>query len=165
MPAHFTTSFAARLSRLCRPEVREACDGDMLKPGQVLLAPGGETHLEVAGRGSLRCRLVAAPLVSGHRPSVDVLFHSMAANAGARAIGVILTGMGSDGADGLLAMRKAGGGTIGQDEASAIIYGMPRAAFERGAVMTQLPLEKIGPEILRLCGTRMKEGLQHARCS
>ena len=165
MPAHFTTSFAARLSRLCRPEVCEARDGDMLKPGQVFLAPGGETHLEVAGRGSLRCRLVTAPLVSGHRPSVDVLFHSMAANAGPRAIGVILTGMGSDGADGLLAMRKAGGGTIGQDEASAIIYGMPRAAFERGAVMTQLPLEKIGPEILRLCGNRMKEGLQHAHCS
>lgn len=165
MPAHFTTSFAARLSRLCRPEVREARDGDVLKPGQVFLAPGGNTHLEIAGRGSLRCHLLAAPLVSGHRPSVDVLFRSLASSAGPRSIGVILTGMGSDGADGLLQMRKAGAATIGQDEASAIIYGMPRAAYERGAVVQQLPLEKIGPEILRLCGSRMKEGMQHARSS
>jgi two-component system, chemotaxis family, protein-glutamate methylesterase/glutaminase len=165
MPAHFTTSFAARLSRLCRPKVDEARDGDLLCTGQVFLAPGGDAHLEVAGRGNLRCRLTASPLVSGHRPSVDVLFHSLASSAGARAVGVILTGMGSDGATGLMAMRKADAATIGQDEASSIIYGMPRAAFERGAVAVQLPLEKIGPEILRICRTSSEGRLSHARSS
>jgi two-component system chemotaxis response regulator CheB len=162
MPAHFTTSFAARLSRLCQPEVREAQDGDVLSPGQVFLAPGGETHLEVTGRTTLRCHLQPGAPVSGHRPSVDVLFQSMARGAGARAIGVILTGMGADGARGLLEMRRAGAHTIGQDEASAIIYGMPRAAFELGAVETQLPLEQIGPEILRLCKGETHKELRHA---
>ncbi len=161
MPPHFTASFAARLSRMCRPQVSEARDGDVLRPGHVFIAPGGEAHLEITGRTTLRCKLDASAPVSGHRPSVDVLFRSVAASAGGRAVGAILTGMGSDGASGLLEMRKAGAATIGQDEASAIIYGMPRAAFERGAVQTQLPLEKIGPEILRLCGTEKEK--RHAR--
>ena len=163
MPAHFTTSFADRLSRLSRPDVREARNGDILRPGQIYLAPGSDTHLEVAGSGTLRCRLTAGTLVSGHRPSVDMLFRSIAQSAGRRAIGVILTGMGRDGAQGLGAIRAVGGATIGQDEATSIVYGMPRAAFELGAVGHQLPLEKIGPEILKLCSTPSRKEDRHAR--
>jgi two-component system chemotaxis response regulator CheB len=165
MPPHFTTSFAARLSRLNKPEVREARDGDVLRPGHVYLAPGGDAHLEIAGHGTLRCRLNPMPTVSGHRPSVDVLFRSVAAVAGRRAVGVILTGMGADGAKGLLEMRKAGAATIGQDEATSIIYGMPRAAYECGAVEAQFPLEKIGAEIIRLCAGRTEKENARARSS
>lgn len=163
MPAHFTASFAERLSRQCRPQVSEARDGDPLCVGQVYIAPGGTSHLEVAGLGTLRCRLSAGPAVSGHRPSVDALFGSMARIVRGRGVGVILTGMGRDGAAGLMDMRRAGAATIGQDEASAIIYGMPRAAFEAGAVAKQLSLDKIGPEILRTCTRRSQEELRHAR--
>jgi two-component system chemotaxis response regulator CheB len=105
----------------------------------------------VVGTGSLRCRLREGDLVSGHRPSVDVLFSSVAKAAGAEAVGVILTGMGRDGAQGLLTMRENGAATIGQDEASSVIYGMPRVAFEIGAVERQLPLNAIGSHILALC--------------
>lgn len=165
MPPHFTQTFAERLNRICQPEVGEARDGDVLRSGRVYLAPGGVAHLEVAGLGTLRCKLSDAPPVSGHRPSVDVLFHSIACTARGRAIGAILTGMGRDGADGLLAMRKAGAATLGQDEATSVVYGMPRAAFEAGAVEAQLPLEHIGPEILRLCRTRSHGEQRHARSS
>lgn len=151
MPAHFTATFAERLNRICRPHVSEAVDGAALTPGYVYLAPGGERHLEVTGMGTLRCKLVQGDLVGGHRPAVDVLFGSVAVHARARAVGVILTGMGRDGASGLKAMREAGAATIGQDEASAIVYGMPRVAFEIGAVEHQLPLDKIGAQILKLC--------------
>ena len=151
MPAGFTTSFAARLDKFCAATVSEARDGDVLKSGQIHLAPGGTAHLEVAGRGQWRCRLVADDLTSGHRPSVDRLFHSAAAGAGKDCVAAILTGMGRDGAAGLLALRQAGAITLGQDEASSVVYGMPRAAFELGAVASQLPLEKIGPELMRLC--------------
>jgi two-component system chemotaxis response regulator CheB len=161
MPAHFTTTFAERLSRLSLPNVTEARDGDVLRAGHVYLAPGSDSHLELAGAGTLRCRLTSGAAVSGHRPSVDMLFQSVARCAGARAIGVILTGMGRDGARGLLAIRNAGGATIGQDESSSVVYGMPRVAFEEGAVERQLPLEKIGPEILRLCSNLKEE--RHAR--
>ena len=164
MPAHFTTSFADRLSRMCRPNVTEARDGDILKVGQVYLAPGGDKHLTITGAGTLRCRLVEGPTISGHRPSVDALFHSVAGCAGSRAVGAILTGMGADGANGLLEMRRAGASTVGQDEATSIVYGMPRVAFERGAVETQMPLEKIGQKILQLCNTKSEE-VQYARCS
>ncbi len=164
MPAHFTATFADRLSRLCLPSVTEARDGDVLSPGRVYVAPGGPAHLEVTGLKTLRCKLTAADLVNGHRPSVDVLFKSMADTARSRGIGVLLTGMGRDGAAGLLAMRAAGAATIGQDEESSVVYGMPRAAFEMGAVQVQLPLEKIGPEILRLCPARSEGSLSHA-CS
>ncbi|MEP9375047.1 chemotaxis response regulator protein-glutamate methylesterase [Mesorhizobium sp. KR1-2] len=151
MPAAFTKSFAERLNRLCRPKVSEAVDGAPLLPGQVYLAPGGASHLEVAGSGSaLRCRLRASDPVNGHRPSVDVLFASLAKAAGAAAVGVILTGMGRDGAAGLLALRQAGAATLGQDEATSLVYGMPRAAFECGAVDKQLPLDRIGAAILAL---------------
>lgn len=148
MPPHFTASFAARLDRLCQPKVREAKAGDPLLPGHVYVAPGGEQHLEVTGREKLTCLLRPGAPVNGHCPSVDVLFRSVARAAGSRAVGVILTGMGRDGAEGLLAMRQAGARTIGQDEASSVVYGMPRAASELGAVGRQLPLGRIGPEIL-----------------
>ncbi len=162
MPAHFTETFARRLDRLNKPRVSEAVDGAPLSIGQIYLAPGGEAHLEIKGTGALRCRLCEAPAVGGHRPSVDVLFSSVARAARDRAIGVILTGMGRDGAAGLKVMHDAGARTIGQDEASSIIYGMPRAAFELGAVDRQYPLERIGPEILRLCQSRLKGGVAHA---
>ncbi|NBB51362.1 chemotaxis-specific protein-glutamate methyltransferase CheB [Rhizobium sp. CRIBSB] len=142
MPANFTTSFAERLDRHCAAHVKEVEDGDELKAGHVYLAPGGLTHLKVSANGRT-CRLHAGDLVSGHRPSVDVLFQSVASALGARAVGVILTGMGRDGAEGLLAMRKAGAVTLGQDESTSVVYGMPRVADEMGAVQRQLPLNRI----------------------
>ncbi|WP_426958712.1 protein-glutamate methylesterase/protein-glutamine glutaminase [Muricoccus radiodurans] len=121
MPATFTRSFAERLNRTCAAEVSEAGDGAVLQPGRVYLAPGGEAHLQVVGSSPPRCRLVPGPLTSGHRPSVDALFASVAKAVGPRALGVILTGMGRDGAQGLLAMRGAGARTLGQDEASCVV--------------------------------------------
>ncbi|MBU6442677.1 MAG: chemotaxis response regulator protein-glutamate methylesterase [Alphaproteobacteria bacterium] len=151
MPEHFLTSFAQRLDRLCAPEVHQAYEGAALEPGHIYLAPGGEAHLEVRSGRPLQCHLRVADKVSGHRPSVDVLFASAAAAAGKSGVGVILTGMGRDGASGLKAMRDAGAMTVGQDEASSVVYGMPRVAFEIGAVAEQLPLGRIGDEIVRLC--------------
>ncbi len=149
MPPVFTKSFADRLNRLCAPTIAEATDGAVLGEGRVYIAPGSEVHhLEISGAATLRCRLRAADPVNGHRPSVDVLFNSVARVAGARAVGVILTGMGRDGAKGLLAMRQAGASTLGQDGASSLVYGMPKAAFEVGAVEKQLPIRKIGSEII-----------------
>lgn len=162
MPPHFTTSFADRLNRLCQPAVTEATDGAVLSPGQIYLAPGGEAHLEVQGAGTLRCRLTRADSVNGHRPSVDVLFNSVAATVRHNAVGVILTGMGRDGASGLLAMRKNGASTIGQDEASSVVYGMPRVAFEIGAVERQFTLNQIGQEVLNVCELRSKKAGRHA---
>lgn len=147
MPATFTKSFAARLDKASGATVTEAVDGAPLIPGHVYIAPGGERHLEVSGG---RCRLVAGDTVNGHRPSVDVLFHSVA-RLGRPMTGVILTGMGKDGAKGLLTMRQAGARTLGQDEASSVVYGMPRAAFELGAVERQLSLPRLAPAILDLC--------------
>jgi two-component system chemotaxis response regulator CheB len=153
MPANFTRSLAQRLDRLCKPTITEAVDGDELLQGHVYLAPGGHAHLEVAGARGLRCRLRAGEAVNGHRPSVDVLFSSVGKAAGEKAVGVILTGMGRDGAAGLLAMRNAGARTFGQNEASSVVYGMPKVAFECGAVERQLPLAKIGHEILAAAAT------------
>jgi two-component system, chemotaxis family, protein-glutamate methylesterase/glutaminase len=150
MPATFTKSFAERMNRVCAATVSEAKDGDPLLPGRVYLAPGGEFHLEVEGARHQRCRVYKGDPVSGHCPSVDVLFNSVARSAKARALGVILTGMGRDGARGLLAMREAGARTLGQDEHSCVVYGMPKAAFELGAVERQLPLEKLGQAIRNL---------------
>ncbi len=158
MPQTFTKSFAERLDRLSQPTVTEAVDGDVLEVGRVYLAPGGAHHLEVIGGGPRpRCRLRAGDTVSGHRPSVDVLFHSVAKIAGGRGVGVILTGMGRDGADGLLAMRKAGARTIGQDQASCIVYGMPKVAFELGAVEKQMPLSGIANELISLTRSAHQE--------
>lgn len=152
MPATFTKSFAERLNRLCAPRVEEAQDGAPIKIGAIYLAPGGAAHLEARGSAQRPvCALRSADPVSGHRPSVDVLFHSVARVFGARALGVILTGMGKDGADGLLAMREAGARTLGQDEASSVVYGMPKAAFQIGAVEKQAPLSRLGPIMLDLC--------------
>jgi two-component system, chemotaxis family, protein-glutamate methylesterase/glutaminase len=150
MPAMFTKSFADRLDRLCRPKVTEAVEGAILTPGNVYIAPGGSRHLLVAGADRPRCRLQEGELVSGHRPSVDALFQSVSRTLGARAIGVILTGMGRDGAQGLLAMRQSGAETIGQDETTSLVYGMPKAAFENGAVGAQLPLGAIVERILSM---------------
>jgi two-component system chemotaxis response regulator CheB len=157
MPASFTHSFAERLNRSCAAQVSEAVDGDVLAPGRIFIAPGGDRHLEVAGTTTLRCRLVDGPAVSGHRPSVDVLFNSLAAATGERTLGVILTGMGRDGAQGLLALRKAGARTLGQDEASSVVYGMPKVAFDCGAVEKQLPLRKIASAALDICAADQAE--------
>ncbi len=158
MPQTFTKSFAERLDRLSPPTVTEAQDGDSLEAGHVYLAPGGQQHLEiVSGSTRPRCRLRPGDTVSGHRPSVDVLFNSVAKVAGSRAIGVILTGMGRDGADGLLAMRRAGARTIGQDAASCIVYGMPKVAFELGAVEKQMSLNGIANELISLTRSTHQE--------
>lgn len=150
MPATFTPSFAARLDRQCAASVCEAFDGAPLEAGHIYLAPGGVAHLEVTGSGAYRCRLREGEKVEGHRPSVDVLFHSLARYVGAEGVGVILTGMGRDGAQGLKAMRSAGARTIGQDAATCVVHGMPRAAAEIGAIERELPLGAIGAAILDL---------------
>jgi two-component system chemotaxis response regulator CheB len=151
MPPRFTAAFAQRLNRECPMAVSEAVDGEPVEPGHVYIAPGSH-HLELARQaGQYHCRVFDGPPVSGHRPSVDVLFRSAARIARGAAVGVILTGMGKDGAEGLLEMRTAGAITLGQDEDSSLIYGMPRAAFERGAVMRQYPLEQVAGGILDAC--------------
>ncbi|MBA4803346.1 MAG: chemotaxis response regulator protein-glutamate methylesterase [Brevundimonas sp.] len=153
MPASFTASFAARLDRVCAPRVSEARDGDPLEIGRVYIAPGGEAHLEIERRGGrLVCRLVEGDLTSGHRPSVDRLFGSVAEVAGPAAAGALLTGMGRDGAEGLLRMRRAGAQTIAQDETTSVVFGMPRVAWELGAVQQQLPLEAIAGAVLSATG-------------
>jgi two-component system, chemotaxis family, protein-glutamate methylesterase/glutaminase len=157
MPGTFTKSFADRLNRLCLPRVCEASDGAPLQQGLIYLAPGGIAHLEVVQAKQMICRLNTTGPINGHRPSVDVLFESVAETVGSRSVGVILTGMGRDGAEGLVSIRKAGGRTLGQDPATSLVYGMPKVAFERGGVERQLPLERIGNEILRLTN-RNEEG-------
>lgn len=157
MPHTFTKSFSERLNRLCAPTVQEATDGARLEIGKIYLAPGGERHLQVANPSSPCCRLLDREPVNGHRPSVDVLFDSVAELAGRNAVGVILTGMGRDGASGLLKMRHAGARTFGQNEKTCVVYGMPRVAYELGAVETQLPLSSIGEEVLKSTAAR-REG-------
>lgn len=148
MPANFTGPFAERLNSLCAMEVREARNGDSITPGLVLIAPG-DYHMVVRRSGArYYVEIGSGDKISGHRPSADVLLNSVAKIAGANAIGVILTGMGGDGAKGLLAMRNAGAKTLGQDEASCVVYGMPKVAYEIGAVEKQLPLHKIADGIL-----------------
>jgi len=156
MPAAFTKSFAERLNRACAAEVSEAWDGAPLQTGKVYLAPGGLTHLEVAGQNP-RCVLREGDLVNGHRPSVDRLFLSVAHTLGAKAVGVILTGMGRDGAQGLKAIRDEGGRTLGQDERSCVVYGMPKAAADLGAVERQSSLERMADAILELCSHEQRE--------
>lgn len=150
MPATFTKSFAARLDRISGATVTEARDGDRLQQGHVYIAPGGEMHMEVTSSSHPVIRLRAGEPVNGHRPSVDVLFESVA-RLNRPSVGAILTGMGRDGASGLLAMRQAGARTLGQDEASCVVYGMPRVAFELGGVEKQVSLLRMGPAILNLC--------------
>jgi two-component system chemotaxis response regulator CheB len=150
MPSPFTRSFARRLDGLTGAHVAEAEDGAPIEVGRVYVAPGTLTHLEVSGGTRPTCRLSASEQVNGHRPSVDVMFESTAKAFGARALGVILTGMGRDGAAGLMAMRRSGARTLGQDEGSSVVYGMPKVAFEIGAVERQLPIGEMRAGILKL---------------
>jgi two-component system, chemotaxis family, protein-glutamate methylesterase/glutaminase len=148
MPAGFTASFAQRLDKECAMTVIEAVDRAPVADGHVYIAAGGY-HLELARLGTdWCCRSRQGPPVSGHAPSVNVLFRSVTAAAGIGATGVILTGMGSDGAEGLLAMRQAGARTFGQDEASSVVYGMPKAARLLGAVQQEVPLSRLAEAIL-----------------
>jgi two-component system chemotaxis response regulator CheB len=151
MPPRFTTAFAERLNRECPMTVSEAVHNEPAEPNHAYIAPGA-FHLELARVGGFyRISLNEELAVSGHRPSVDVLFRSVARVAGKSAVGAILTGMGKDGAEGMLDMRKAGAITLGQDEASSLIYGMPRAAFERGAVAHQHSLSHMADAIMDAC--------------
>ncbi|MBW2109038.1 MAG: chemotaxis response regulator protein-glutamate methylesterase [Deltaproteobacteria bacterium] len=150
MPPNFTAAFAKRLDGLCAIEVKEAEDGDSVHPGRALIAPGNY-HLLLRRSGARYYVTVkTGPMVCHQRPSVDVLFDSTAEYAGANAVGVILTGMGSDGARGMVKMRQAGARTIGQDEASCVVYGMPKEAFQAGAVEKQIPLHRIAQEVINM---------------
>ena len=147
MPEGFTAMYAQRLDRICSMEVREAKNGDIIRPGLALIAPGGK-QMEVVRSGRnyiVQCH--AGAKVSGHAPSVDVLFSSIAKNVSINKVGIIMTGMGRDGADGLLKMRQSGAFTIGQDKESCVVYGMPMVAYNIGAVCNQASLENI-PSVL-----------------
>jgi len=149
MPAQFTSAFAERLNSLCAMDVREAADGDRVMAGRVLIAPGGR-HMQLRRSGAQYTVSVRdGPLVNRHRPSVDVLFRSVAQQAGRNAAAVLLTGMGDDGARGLLEVRQAGAATAAQDEHSCVVFGMPRAAIELGAAASTLPLDQVGPWLVR----------------
>ncbi len=148
MPAGFTARFAERLDGLAQVRVRQAEDGQRVLPGHVYIAPG-DKHLRLTRSGAqYHCRLGDDAPVGGHKPSVDVLFQSVASVAGGKSVGVILTGMGRDGASGLKAMRQAGARTLGQDEQSCVVYGMPKAAFNDGAVETEYPIQQMAAAIL-----------------
>ncbi len=162
MPPGYTARLAIGLAEASGLAAREARHGDRPQPGLILIAPGG-AHLSVVRDGlGAKCVVEAGPLVSGHMPSVDVLFDSVAAQFGPGAIGVLLTGMGRDGANGLLALRKAGARTICQDEATSVVYGMPRAAVELGAAEAVLPLGEIARRLCDLSGRETARILQRA---
>lgn len=149
MPEYFTKAFAQRLNGLCPPHIKEAEDGEPIVPGKVLIAPGNH-HLQLRRSGALyQAKVSTGPLVGRHRPSVEVLFNSVARYAGPDAVGVMLTGMGSDGADAMLHMKKAGAATIAQDEDSCVVFGMPREAIARGAVDHVESLDAITHRILQ----------------
>jgi two-component system chemotaxis response regulator CheB len=150
MPAHFTHSFAERLDSLCAVEVKEAADGDELVPGRVLLAPGGYQMLLHRAGGKYSVQVHDGPAVQHQKPSVEVLFQSVAKHAGAQAVGALLTGMGVDGARGLLAMRQAGARTIAQDETTSAVFGMPAEALRCGGAERPVPLERIAQTLLSL---------------
>jgi two-component system chemotaxis response regulator CheB len=139
MPSPFTAAFARRLDQECRVEVREARHGDRVRAGRVLLAPGDRHLMVVADRGGYHVELSDGPLVSRHRPSVDVLFRSVAGAAGDAALALVMTGMGDDGAAGMVELKQAGATTLAQDEASCVVFGMPKEAIARGAVDRVLP--------------------------
>ena len=151
MPEKFTQSFAERLDTICRISVKEARNNDSVIPGRALIAPGNRHMLLQRSGARYYVEIKDGPLVSRHRPSVDVLFRSSARYAGANAIGVIMTGMGDDGAQGMLEMKGTGAQTIAQDEASCVVFGMPAEAIKRGAVDAIAPLERIAGEVLRRC--------------
>jgi two-component system chemotaxis response regulator CheB len=149
MPEKFTAAFAQRLNSLCQMEVKEAQNKDRVLPGQALIAPGGRHMLLRRNGAQYFVEVMDGPLVSRHRPSVDVLFRSVAKTAGSNALGVIMTGMGDDGASGLLEMRKAGAQTVAQDEESCVVFGMPKEAIKRGGVLKIVPLSAIPREIMQ----------------
>ncbi|MEW6765118.1 MAG: chemotaxis response regulator protein-glutamate methylesterase [Pseudomonadota bacterium] len=148
MPEKFTAAFAARLNGLCAIEVREAVHGDRVVPGRALIAPGGRHMLLKRSGAQYYVEVVDGPLVSRHRPSVDVLFRSVARTAGRNALGVIMTGMGDDGARGMLEMHQAGAHTVAQDEASCVVFGMPKEAIKLGGADKVIPLGRIPEEIM-----------------
>lgn len=151
MPPGFTDMYARRLNDKCNLKVKEAKTGDAVVPGQVLIAPGGDAHMQlVRMNGGYQVVVKQGPKVNGHCPSVDVLFQSVADIVGDKAIGIILTGMGGDGAKGLLAMRNAGARTIGQDESTCVVYGMPKVAYDIGAVECQERLPDIAKKTYQL---------------
>lgn len=143
MPEGFTAAFAERLNQTCRIEVKEATNKDRVRPGRALIAPGNRHTLLARDGAHYAVEVLDGPLVSRHRPSVDVLFRSVARAAGPNAVGVIMTGMGNDGADGMLEMKQAGAATIAQDEATSVVFGMPKEAIDRGAVDEVVPLSRI----------------------
>jgi two-component system chemotaxis response regulator CheB len=154
MPEGFTRSFASRLDSICRIKVKEADDGERVLPGHAYIAPG-HSHLLLKRSGAnYVCELNQGPLVNRHRPSVDVLFRSVANSAGKNAVGVILTGMGKDGAQGLLEVRQAGAFTIAQDEATCVVFGMPREAIQIGAALEVAPLGDIVRQVLQALGSK-----------
>ena len=154
MPERFTQAFAERLNKLCEVEVREAAHGDRLVPGRVLIAPGGRHMLLRRSGAQYHVDVVDGPVVNRHRPSVDVLFRSAANCAGGNALGIIMTGMGDDGAIGIEEMHEAGSHTIAQDEASCVVFGMPKEAIKRGAIDDVVSLDDIAREILRFGQTK-----------
>lgn len=149
MPEMFTRAFANRLNKDCGVEVKEAADGDRIQSGRVLIAPGNHHLLVQRSGASYVAQITDGPLVCRHRPSVDVLFRSTAKAAGADSVGILMTGMGDDGAQGLLEMRNAGAHTIAQDEASCAVFGMPKEAIAKGAAVQVLPLNRIAPAVLK----------------
>ncbi|MBF0456319.1 MAG: chemotaxis response regulator protein-glutamate methylesterase [Nitrospirae bacterium] len=151
MPEHFTAAFAKRLDGICRISIKEAQDNDTVVRGHALIAPGNKHTLIKRSGARYYVEVKDGPLVSRHRPSVDVLFRSAARYAGKNVVGVIMTGMGDDGARGMLEMKEAGAITIAQDEASCVVFGMPNEAIKHGGVDKVLPLDKITREVLRLC--------------
>jgi len=151
MPEQFTAAFARRLDELCSVSVKEAEDGDTVERGRVLIAPGNRHSLLKREANRYHVEVREGPLVSRHRPSVDVLFRSVARYAGKNAVGVILTGMGDDGARGMQEMHEAGAATLAQDEDTSVVFGMPAEAIKRGVVDTVLPLNQIAERVLKLC--------------
>ncbi|HEY6371462.1 MAG TPA: chemotaxis protein CheB, partial [Candidatus Sulfotelmatobacter sp.] len=150
MPEVFTRAFADRLNKDCKIQVKEAVDGDRIVNGRALIAPGNH-HLLVGRSGSSYvAQVTEGPLVSRHRPSVDVLFRSVAKSVGSNAVGVIMTGMGNDGAQGMLEMRDAGALTIAQDEVSCVVFGMPKEAIARNAVVAVVPLRRMAETALKM---------------
>jgi len=148
MPPKFTAAFADRLASLCNIDVREAQNGDRVMPGHALIAPGGKHMRLTRNSAQYHVEVLDGPLVNRHRPSVNVLFRSVAKVAGKSALGVIMTGMGDDGAAGLLEMRNVGARTLAQSEDTCVVYGMPKEAVKCGAVEKSVPLTEIGREIL-----------------
>jgi two-component system, chemotaxis family, protein-glutamate methylesterase/glutaminase len=163
MPEGFTRAFAERLNKECRIEVQEARDGDQLQIGRALIAPGNRHMLVNRNGDDLTVQVIDGPLVSRHRPSVDVLFRSMAVSVGAKAVGVIMTGMGDDGAQGLFEMSEAGATTIAQDEATCIVFGMPKEAISRGGVSVVVPLQQIARCALSVQSKQAAAGAMRSR--